>query len=71
MDIPTPKVESFKVLIKELQGLSLNVVPVGATVYNDPITIPDPSVVAPLAANPSDDVKQEEKLDDEVKEFIG
>lgn len=33
MDIPTPKVpESFKVLIKELQALGLNVVPVGATV---------------------------------------
>ncbi len=32
-DIPTPKVpESFKVLIKELQSLGLNVVPVGATI---------------------------------------
>jgi len=65
MDIPTPKVpESFKVLIKELQGLSLNVVPVGATVYNDTTTTP-----TPLATNPSDDVKQEEKLEKEVKEF--
>lgn len=35
-DIPTPKVpESFKVLIKELQSLGLNVVPTGAVVYND------------------------------------
>jgi DNA-directed RNA polymerase subunit beta len=35
-DIPTPKVpESFKVLIKELQSLGLNVVPVGAKVYNE------------------------------------
>ncbi|HLD01283.1 MAG TPA: DNA-directed RNA polymerase subunit beta [Patescibacteria group bacterium] len=35
-DIPTPKVpESFKVLIKELQSLGLNVVPVGATVYSE------------------------------------
>ncbi|MBI4080253.1 MAG: DNA-directed RNA polymerase subunit beta [Candidatus Levybacteria bacterium] len=35
-DIPTPKVpESFKVLIKELQSLGLNVVPVGATVFNE------------------------------------
>jgi DNA-directed RNA polymerase subunit beta len=34
--IPTPKVpESFKVLIKELQSLGLNVVPQGAVVYND------------------------------------
>ncbi len=31
IDIPTPKVpESFKVLIKELQALALNVIPVGA-----------------------------------------
>jgi DNA-directed RNA polymerase subunit beta len=35
-DIPTPKVpESFKVLIKELQSLGLNVVPVGAIVETD------------------------------------
>lgn len=35
-DIPTPKVpESFKVLIKELQSLGLNVVPVGAIAYNE------------------------------------
>lgn len=35
-DIPTPKVpESFKVLIKELQSLGLNVVPMGAVVEND------------------------------------
>lgn len=32
-DIPTPKIpESFKVLIKELQGLGLNVIPTGAVV---------------------------------------
>ncbi len=35
-DIPTPKVpESFKVLIKELQSLGLNVVPMGAVVYDE------------------------------------
>jgi DNA-directed RNA polymerase subunit beta len=35
-DIPTPKVpESFKVLIKELQSLGLNVVPVGAIVSSE------------------------------------
>ena len=35
-DIPTPKVpESFKVLIKELQAIGLNVIPVGATVHQD------------------------------------
>ena len=38
-DIPTPKVpESFKVLIKELQSLGLNVVPVGAIVEETEIT---------------------------------
>ncbi|MBI2034900.1 MAG: DNA-directed RNA polymerase subunit beta [Candidatus Levybacteria bacterium] len=35
-DIPTPKVpESFKVLIRELQSLGLNVIPVGATVVGE------------------------------------
>ncbi|HSX09671.1 MAG TPA: DNA-directed RNA polymerase subunit beta [Candidatus Saccharimonadales bacterium] len=35
-DIPTPKVpESFKVLVKELQALGLNVVPTGAQLYAD------------------------------------
>lgn len=35
-DIPTPKVpESFKVLIKELQSLGLNVVPMGAIVESE------------------------------------
>ncbi len=39
-DIPTPKVpESFKVLIKELQSLGLNVVPVGAVVYNEAVEV--------------------------------
>ncbi|MBI3070106.1 MAG: DNA-directed RNA polymerase subunit beta, partial [Candidatus Levybacteria bacterium] len=34
-DIPTPKVpESFKVLIKELQALGLNVMPMGATLFS-------------------------------------
>jgi DNA-directed RNA polymerase subunit beta len=35
-DIPTPKVpESFKVLIKELQSLGLNVLPIGAVVTEE------------------------------------
>jgi DNA-directed RNA polymerase subunit beta len=35
-DIPTPKVpESFKVLIKELQSLGLNVIPMGAVVEDE------------------------------------
>jgi DNA-directed RNA polymerase subunit beta len=40
MDIPTPKVpESFKVLIKELNALGLNVVPVGATISATPVDV--------------------------------
>ena len=40
-DIPTPKVpESFKVLIKELQALGLNVIPMGATISDKPIDLP-------------------------------
>ena len=39
-DIPTPKVpESFKVLIKELQSLGLNVVPMGAVEEKEEVEI--------------------------------
>jgi DNA-directed RNA polymerase subunit beta len=55
-DIPTPKVpESFKVLIKELQSLGLNVVPVGATVYNEKLE--------------AEDEKKEDAVKEEVKEL--
>ena len=55
-DIPTPKVpESFKVLIKELQSLGLNVVSVGATVYNETQEV--------------EEEKKEEAVKDEVKEL--
>ncbi len=55
-DIPTPKVpESFKVLIKELQSLALNVVPVGVETYNE-------------QAEVKDEVESE-KLKEEVKEL--
>jgi DNA-directed RNA polymerase subunit beta len=51
-DIPTPKVpESFKVLIKELQSLMLNVVPVGAVVEDE--------VVEAKAEEASEAVKDE------------
>lgn len=41
-DIPTPKVpESFKVLIKELQSLGLNVVPMGAVVEDEAEEVKD------------------------------
>ncbi len=55
-DIPTPKVpESFKVLIKELQSLGLNVVPVGATMYNE--------------LSDTEELKASEAVKEEVKEF--
>jgi DNA-directed RNA polymerase subunit beta len=51
-DIPTPKVpESFKVLIKELQSLGLNVVPMGAVVENDAAEVKE--------ENASEEVKEE------------
>lgn len=56
-DIPTPKVpESFKVLIKELQSLGLNVVPVGATVYNE-------------VAESAKEAEKEEKVEEQAKEL--
>ncbi|MBI2195713.1 MAG: DNA-directed RNA polymerase subunit beta [Candidatus Levybacteria bacterium] len=47
-DIPTPKVpESFKVLIKELAALGLDVLPVGATVVAEPLlSEPLPAAIA-------------------------
>ena len=57
--IPTPKVpESFKVLIKELQALGLNVVPMGATVGQEPTMI-----------EPIDEAKVDEKAEKDAKEM--
>lgn len=71
-DIPTPKVpESFKVLIKELNALGLNVVPVGATITAGDPAVSDSSstgLVPPQTDNPEADEK-EEKLEKEAKEF--
>jgi DNA-directed RNA polymerase subunit beta len=61
-DIPTPKVpESFKVLIKELQALGLNVVPMGATISDKPTDIPETETIA--------EEKIEEKAEEESKEL--
>ncbi len=57
--IPTPKVpESFKVLIKELQALGLNVVPMGAQI-----------VAEPTMSEPMKDAKMDEKVEAEAKEL--
>ncbi len=59
VDIPTPKVpESFKVLIKELQALSLNVVPVDAVV--------DQAIETPYTESSQ---KEEELVEKEAKEL--
>ncbi len=61
-DIPTPKVpESFKVLIKELQALGLNVVPVEAQV-----TVNEAEAIA---AEPAEEARHEEESEVEAKEM--
>ena len=56
-DIPTPKVpESFKVLIKELNALGLNVVPMGATVSEKP-------------QDTASEAEAEEKVETQAKEL--
>ncbi|HYM65410.1 MAG TPA: DNA-directed RNA polymerase subunit beta [Candidatus Sulfotelmatobacter sp.] len=63
-DIPTPKVpESFKVLIKELNALGLNVVPVGATISDKPIDAPIEN------AEERKEAEAEEKVEVEAKEM--
>lgn len=63
-DIPTPKVpESFKVLIKELNALGLNVVPVGATISDKPIDSPVETVAEVKEA------VEEEKIEEQAKEM--
>ncbi len=57
--IPTPKVpESFKVLIKELQALGLNVIPVGAQV-----------VAEQVMTEPMKEARADEKIEEEAKEM--
>ncbi len=63
-DIPTPKVpESFKVLIKELAALGLNVVPVGAKIAEDAPVATETDVPAEKLA--------EEKIEEEVEKEAG
>src|SRR4030067_1628097 len=60
-DIPTPRVpESFKVLMKELQALGLNVVPVGAQIKE--------KVVEPIAEAEAEEAvhKQAEEVEREL-----
>ena len=63
-DIPTPKVpESFKVLIKELNALGLNVMPVGATISDKPIDAPVEN------AEEAKEATEEEKTEQEAKQM--
>jgi DNA-directed RNA polymerase subunit beta len=62
-DIPTPRVpESFKVLIKELAALSLNISPIGATVVQEQLT-------SLLETKTREEEKLEEKIEKEAKEL--
>ena len=68
-DIPTPKVpESFRVLIKELAALGINVIAQGATVQAQPVSavLPD---VAEEEKPEGENLAEEEKTEKEVKEF--
>jgi DNA-directed RNA polymerase subunit beta len=63
LDIPTPKVpESFKVLIKELNALGLNVVPVGAKVVEAldvPLETPEAAKVQELVEEEGKELEKE------------
>jgi len=62
-DIPTPRVpESFKVLMKELAALSLNITPIGATVVQEQLT-------ALSTTKTSEAEKLEEKIEKDAKEL--
>jgi DNA-directed RNA polymerase subunit beta len=63
VDIPTPRVpESFKVLIKELASLGLNITPIGATIV--------PETVTPLTIEGSIvEKKVEEKIEKDAVEL--
>jgi DNA-directed RNA polymerase subunit beta len=62
-DIPTPRVpESFKVLMKELAALCLNITPIGATVAPEQLTqIPEIKTIQ--------EEKMEETIEKEAKEL--
>ena len=62
VDIPTPRVpESFKVLMKELASLGLNITPIGATIVPETLTALTPE--ANLEKNPSADGKEKVEKD--------
>jgi len=65
-DIPTPKVpESFKVLIKELQALGLNIMPIQPAIVAD-----DQIVSATLAAEKTEEQAKELQKELEGKEVV-
>lgn len=72
IDIPTPKVpESFKVLVKELQGLGLNVLPTGAIVAKEeveaepaPVVQEAATLMRELGGQPSSEPAQANKAEE-------
>lgn len=68
-DIPTPKVpESFKVLIKELQALGLNVIPVGAEIVQEEVAAETEPATQKEADTREEEVEKEAK---ELQEELG
>ena len=64
-DIPTPRVpESFKVLMKELQALGLNVVPVGAEIQEK--ALEEPAETEAMAATEEKTQKEALELEKEL-----
>jgi DNA-directed RNA polymerase subunit beta len=67
VDIPTPRVpESFKVLIKELASLGLNITPIGATIVPETIT---PLTIEGSIAEKIPPVAGEEKIEKDALEL--
>lgn len=68
-DIPTPKVpESFRVLIKELAALGINVIAQGETIEAVPVTATLPDI-AEEDKPEGGAIAEAEKIEEEVKEF--
>ena len=62
VDIPTPRVpESFKVLIKELASLGLNITPIGATIV--PETLEPLSIEGSIIEKKTEEVIEKDALE--------
>ena len=68
IDIPTPRVpESFKVLIKELASLGLNISPIGATIVPEALT----SLSSEATLEKKEEIEKVEKQAAELQQVLG